>query len=371
MEKIVEKEVVKTVEVPVEKIIEVEVPVEKIVEKEVVRTVQVEVPVERIVEKEVVKTVEVPVEKIVEVEVEKIIEVEKIVEVAVTPEPAPAPTGVEIARHGQAGEAYALVEYSDELAVFSPSGEPLSRVSQASGVLRSYAWGQTLSGLDAAAMTAEARAAQDFSDELDGARSASNRAASALDEIESLSADVPLIGEVSAIDVLAQVYPSVGAAVGAIRFLDSLLNSIQDNADSLSASVERIANADAASVSGAEMDDLFAKSLAAARGMEADIRPANDKIEEVRAIAGILEAALRQAESTPSIGETLAGYADDIGRLETQLSDAVSSLESSENSLASLAERLRASINAADSDHAAHLDRWVQKPYHSTWTGDN
>ena len=192
-----------------------------------------------------------------------------------------------------------------------------------------------------------------------------------MDEIESLSADVPLIGEVSAIDVLAQVYPSVGAAVGAIRFLDSLLNSIQDNADSLSASVERIANADAASVSGAEMDDLFAKSLAAARGMEADIRPANDKIEEVRAIAGILEAALRQAESTPSIGEALTGYADDIGRLETQLSDAVSSLESSENSLASLAERLRASINAADSDHAAHLDRWVQKPYHSTWTGDN
>ena len=59
----------KIVEVPVEKIVEkiVEVPVEKIVEKEV--------PVERIVE----KIVEVPVEKIVEKEVE--VPVEKIVEV--------------------------------------------------------------------------------------------------------------------------------------------------------------------------------------------------------------------------------------------------------------------------------------------------
>ena len=80
----VEKIVEKTVEVPVEVIKEVQVPVEKIVEK------IVEVPVDRIVEKkvevpvEVIKEVEVPVIK--EVPVEKIVEktvevpVEKIVE---------------------------------------------------------------------------------------------------------------------------------------------------------------------------------------------------------------------------------------------------------------------------------------------------
>ena len=62
IEKIVEKEVIKEVEVPVEKIVEkevikeVEVPVEKIVEKEVIK----EVPVEKIVEKEIIKEVKVP-----------------------------------------------------------------------------------------------------------------------------------------------------------------------------------------------------------------------------------------------------------------------------------------------------------------------
>lgn len=87
-EKIVEKEVLKYIEVPkieekevvkieyveVEKI--KEVPVEKIVEKEIIK----EVPVERVVEKIVEVTKEIPVEKIVIQEVIKEIPVEKVVE---------------------------------------------------------------------------------------------------------------------------------------------------------------------------------------------------------------------------------------------------------------------------------------------------
>lgn len=87
-EKVVEKEVIKYVEVPkieekeivkieyveVEKIREV--PVEKLVEKEIIK----EVPVERVVEKIVEIIKEVPVEKIVIQEVVKEIPVEKVVE---------------------------------------------------------------------------------------------------------------------------------------------------------------------------------------------------------------------------------------------------------------------------------------------------
>ena len=84
-EKIVVKEVEKTIvkEVPVEKVVvkEVEktivkeVPVEKVVVKEVEKTIVKEVPVEKVVVKEVEKTIvkEVPVEKVVVKEVEKTI----------------------------------------------------------------------------------------------------------------------------------------------------------------------------------------------------------------------------------------------------------------------------------------------------------
>ena len=85
-----EVQVEKIVEVPVERIVErvVEVPVEKIVEVPVEKIVEkvVEVPVEKIVEKPVEVPVEKIVEKIVEVPVEKIVEktvevpVEKVVE---------------------------------------------------------------------------------------------------------------------------------------------------------------------------------------------------------------------------------------------------------------------------------------------------
>ena len=87
-EKIIEKEVIKYVEVPkieekeivkieyieVEKI--KEVPIEKFVEKEIIK----EVPVDRVVEKIVEVTKEIPVEKVVVQEVIKEVPVEKVVE---------------------------------------------------------------------------------------------------------------------------------------------------------------------------------------------------------------------------------------------------------------------------------------------------
>ena len=130
---VVEKEVVKTVEVPVEVIKEVvrevQVPGETVVvEKEVVKTV--EVPVEVMVEREVVKTVEVPVEVIKEVvkevqvpgetvvvekEVVKTVEVVKEVEAEAmqesapvaqaTPAPAPTPAPAQAAMSAQASSA--------------------------------------------------------------------------------------------------------------------------------------------------------------------------------------------------------------------------------------------------------------------------
>ncbi len=80
---VVTETVVKEVPVVVEKEVvrEVEVPVEVVVEKEVVR--EVEVPVEVVVEKEVVREVEVPVEVVVEKEVVREVEVEVVREVSV------------------------------------------------------------------------------------------------------------------------------------------------------------------------------------------------------------------------------------------------------------------------------------------------
>ena len=145
---VVEKEVIKTVEVPVEVIKEVvkevQVPGETvIVEKEVVKEVQVpgetivvekevvktiEVPVEVVVEREVVKEVQVPGETVViEKEVVRTVEVVKEVVVAqesapatqasqaaaapaATPAPAPTPAPAAMSAQAQAGQSGAAVK---------------------------------------------------------------------------------------------------------------------------------------------------------------------------------------------------------------------------------------------------------------------
>ena len=61
---------------------------------------------------------------------------------------------------------------------------------------------------------------------LSDVRDASNEMVVVFDQLDSLSTDIPLLGRVSAMDVLAETYPGVGAAADAIRTLDDELNSI-------------------------------------------------------------------------------------------------------------------------------------------------
>ena len=58
------------------------------------------------------------------------------------------PEGREIARHTHEGQTYALVEYGNELAIFSESGAPVGERELAGDILRSYAWRQAIEDFD-------------------------------------------------------------------------------------------------------------------------------------------------------------------------------------------------------------------------------
>ena len=158
---VVEKEVVKTVEVPVEVVVEkelikeVKVPGETIViEKEVIKEVPVEkivvreVPVEVVVEKEVVKTVEVPGETVVKevvrevqvpgetvvVEKEVVKTVEVVKEVAVAQESAPAPQAVPVPAPTPAPAQAAM----SAQAAPAPSGPVVKRVQPSLTTFKDY-----------------------------------------------------------------------------------------------------------------------------------------------------------------------------------------------------------------------------------------
>ena len=376
--RVVEREIVKEVEVPVEVIVEKEVvkevvvPVEKVVVQEVVK----EVPVEKVVE--VVR--EVPVEKVVEVtkevvkevpvEVEKVVTKEVVREVVVTGDASAAPPGRQLAQHTHEGEIYTLVEYDHQIAVFSASGSPVSNSRLADDVLLSYAWGQTLAGLDIAGISASVAAVEGMDDDIEGVRAASNETVRTLDQLDALSAQVPLVGRVSAMDVIAEVYPGVAAAASAIRALDAELDSLGRNADALAAFVRRMERADPSNVSGGDMDAAFGSAVKAARDMEESVGSARGKVTDVRNVSGELANALRQVSDTPVIGETLAEYAETAARFESELSDIADTLQSYESGLANLAGQLQAPLDATAGAHQSYVGRWLQRPYDTAWRED-
>ena len=58
--------------------------------------------------------------------------------------PGGPPEGKEIARHTHEDTTYVLVEYGNELAMFSESGTPVSQPALAEDILHSYAWRQVV-----------------------------------------------------------------------------------------------------------------------------------------------------------------------------------------------------------------------------------
>ena len=163
-------------------------------------------------------------------------------DVVVTPE---TPPGRELAQQAHDGEIYTLsrVRRTDSRCS-QDAGSPVTDPGLASDVLRSYAWGRTLEGIDTDAMAGEVRVVQDVDDNLSGARETSNEMVAVLDQLEALGADIPLLGRVSAMDVLAETYPGVGAAEDAIRSLDDELNSIASESHVLDAVVSHISAVD-------------------------------------------------------------------------------------------------------------------------------
>ena len=140
--------------------------------------------------------------------------------------PSGPPLGREIARHTHEGKTYVLVEYGDELAIFSDLGAPVGWRELAEEILRSYAWRQAIGGFDIEELTEVSEKVRRLDDNVSDVRSLSNDVVAIFDDLDDMKASVPLLGSVSAMDVVREAFPGVGEAEGVIRSLDSELNDL-------------------------------------------------------------------------------------------------------------------------------------------------
>ena len=277
------------------------------------------------------------------------------------------PVGREIARHAHEGQVYVLVEYGDELAVFSGSGAPVTQRGLAGDVLRSYAWGQVVAGFDTGGLAGVSDRVRRLDDDVSDARRLSNGVVAIFDELDGMKANIPLLGSISAMDVVRESFDGVEEAETLVRNLDSELNALGDNAASLSRASEGILGVEPSSVSGREMETMFAGASGAARDLESTVRDVRGFVSDTADAVADLERALRSGSDTPVIGDALGNFAVRVGRFESAMSGLSGLLGGFESELGGLAQDMEGGIESAGKALQADLDRWLAEPYDAEW----
>ena len=278
------------------------------------------------------------------------------------------PIGKEIARHTHEGRAYVLVEYGDRLAIFSASsGEPVTRRDLAEDILRSYAWSQAIDDFDDGKLADVSEKVRRLDDGVSGVRRFSNEVVDIFDRLDGMSAKVPFVGSISAMDVVRESYPGVGEAEDLVRALDSELNALGDNSASLARASDRIRALEPSSVSGDEMDTLFGGGSEAARDLASSVGEVEGYVSDAREAVGDLAGALRSGSDTPIIGDTLGGFARTAGRFESELSGLSDLLGGFESELGSLAEEMEDTRDSANDASQDYVKRWLAEPYDGEW----
>ena len=278
------------------------------------------------------------------------------------------PVGRELALHTYAGETYVLVEYGDELAIFTESGSPVTSRDRADSVLRSYAWKQVLDDLDYASIAGTVRRVQQVDSSISGVRSLSNDAVEIFDELDSIGANVPFRGRVSAMDIVRSAYPGLDLGEQAIRSLNSELRSWGENTDWLVENTELVAElSESGELEGSELVRLFTEAASSAQGAGNRVSNVKSGVSEARDSAASLESALRDASDTPVIGGAIGSLASTAGRFEAELGDLTSLLGDFEGDLERLRTQLQSALTSAANAREGYMSRWLEKPHDPQW----
>ena len=253
------------------------------------------------------------------------------------------PIGKELARHDYRGETYALVEYGDDIAIFTSSGSPVNNQELAASVLSSYAWKLEFTHFDTDELAATARWVAAINDKASGVRDFTNDVVAIFDNIDSVGVDIPLIGRVSAMDALSETLQGVDEVESAIRALDSELNDLDSNAGTLTSASDRMLRLDPWNISGEEMDELFVEASDAAYDLA------------------------NSARSVKKHTDILLVLLEDFIDSDSALYEFSIQLSGFEYELSNLGGRLRSAHESATQARKDYMDRWLKEPHDAEW----
>ena len=277
------------------------------------------------------------------------------------------PPGIERDRHLYRGETYTLVEYADRLALFDGDGAPVTDTALARAALHSYAWRLELNDFTAETIPT-LRKVSLINGAVARAIPPSADLVAALDEIERLEVNVPLVGKVSAQDALLESYPGVAAGIALIRTFDADLNQLARNVSAVSITDAVVMDpATASERDGVELATMFGSAIPAARELKANTESVRDGVATVEEPVDRLASVLTSASATPFIGDSLAGYALVANGFAAGLDTLAGQLEGFSGELDALADQYADAIAATEQRLADDMARWLAEPYDDKW----
>ena len=129
----------------------------------------------------------------------------------------------------------------------------------------------------------------DLAGRVSGVRDLSNDIVGFFDDIDDLRVDIPLLGSVSAMDVIRESFAGIDEAETIMRSLASDLNVLNANAEVLFTTSTRIPDLDLASISGDEVMAMFGGTVSAANALDANAESARGLIDGAEQIVAELE----------------------------------------------------------------------------------
>ncbi len=280
----------------------------------------------------------------------------------------PPPVGREVALHTYGGETYVLVEYGDDLAIFVDSGPSVASRDLADRILHSYSWKPVLADLDYAGIAEIVQGVERVDSRISGVRSFSNQAVDIFNELDSIAANIPFRGRVSAIDVVKASYPGLDTAEQAIRSLNSELNRWGENTEKLVGSTSLVAELrESGEFEGDDLARLFSDASSSASGAADTVNSVKGGVSEAQTSAARLESALRDASDTPLIGGAIGGLASTAGRFESELGNLTALLGDFEGELDQLRQQVQNGLATASTAHEGFMSRWLAQPHDPQW----
>ena len=222
--------------------------------------------------------------------------------------------------------------------------------------------------LDYAGIAKTVRSMQQVDSSISGVRSASNQTVDIFNELDSIGANIPFRGRVSAMDVVKSAYPGLESAERAIRSLNSELNSWGENTNKLVDSTSLVAELrESGELEGDDLVGLFTDAASSAQGAADAVSTVKSGVSEAQSSASRLESALRDASDTPIIGGAIGGLASTAGRFETKLGDLTSLLGDFESDLDQLRTQFQNGLASASTTREGYMSRSLAQPHDPQW----